>query len=153
MTSVHLHHPFFSLPCPFGRFVTTFQKLFSLIITVLTLFLKICDLQFASASADKTAVLTKCIRLNKSNKIQQYADIYLLLNYSTCLGRPSRPSSGVHKTVVAASGTDHSIWEASFFKCAVHVCARARARVCGSLYRNEVQWTAYMHNRSEYAAI
>ena len=48
--------------------------------------------------------------------MQQYADIYLLLNYSTCFGRPSRPSSGVHKTVVAASGTDHTIWEASFFK-------------------------------------
>jgi len=26
--------------------------------------------------------------------------------------RPSRPSSGVHKTVVTASGTDHIIWEA-----------------------------------------
>ena len=48
--------------------------------------------------------------------MKQYADIYLLLNYSTCFGRPSRPSSGVHKTVVAASGTDHTIWEASFFK-------------------------------------
>jgi len=48
--------------------------------------------------------------------MQQYADIYLLLNYSTCFGRPSRPSSGVHKTVVAASGTDHTIWDASFFK-------------------------------------
>ena len=55
-------------------------------------------------------------RLKKSNKIQQYAGIYLLLNYSTCFGRPSRPSSGVHKTVVAASGTDRTIWEASFFK-------------------------------------
>jgi len=42
--------------------------------------------------------------LKKSNKMQQYADIYLLLNYSTCFGRPSRPSTGVHKTVVAASG-------------------------------------------------
>ena len=48
--------------------------------------------------------------------MQQYADVYLLLNYSTCFGRPSRPSSGVHKTVVAASGTDHIKWEASFFK-------------------------------------
>ena len=56
-------------------------------------------------------------RLKKSNKMQQYADIYLLLNYSTCFGCPLRPSSGVHKTVVAASGTDHTIWEASFFKC------------------------------------
>jgi len=45
--------------------------------------------------------------------MQQYADIYLLLNYSTCFGRPSRSSSGVHKTVVAASGTDRTIWGAS----------------------------------------
>ena len=48
--------------------------------------------------------------------MQQYADICLLLNYSTCFGRPSRPSSGVHNTVVAASGTDHTIWAASFLK-------------------------------------
>ena len=47
--------------------------------------------------------------LKKSNEMQQYADIYLVLNYSTCFGRPSRPSSGVHKTVVAASGTDHTM--------------------------------------------
>jgi len=49
-------------------------------------------------------------RLKKSNEMQQYADIYLLLSYFTCFGRPSRPSSGVHKTVVAGSGTDHTIW-------------------------------------------
>ena len=48
--------------------------------------------------------------------MQQYSDIYLLLNYSTCFGRPSRPSSGVHKTVVAASGTDRTIWGASVLK-------------------------------------
>jgi len=48
--------------------------------------------------------------------MQLYADIYLLLNYSTCFGRPSRPSSGVRKTVVAASGADHTIWESNFFK-------------------------------------
>ena len=48
--------------------------------------------------------------------MQLYADIHLLLNFSTCFGRPSRPSSGVHKTVVAVSGTDHTLWEASFFK-------------------------------------
>ena len=52
--------------------------------------------------------------LKKSNEMQQYADIYLLLNYSTCFGRPSRPSSGVHKNVVVASGTDHAIWAVSF---------------------------------------
>jgi len=48
--------------------------------------------------------------------MQQYADIYLLLSFFTCFGRPSRPSSGVHKTVVAASGTDHTIWGAIFLK-------------------------------------
>jgi len=52
--------------------------------------------------------------LKKYEKKQQYADIYLLLNYSTCFGRPSFPSSGVHITVIAASGTDHTIWEACF---------------------------------------
>jgi len=46
--------------------------------------------------------------LKKSNKMQQYADIYLLLNYSTWFGRPSYPSSEVHNTVVATSGTDHT---------------------------------------------
>jgi len=48
--------------------------------------------------------------------MQQCADIYLLLNFSTCFGRQSRPSSGVHKTIVAASGTGHTIWESSFLK-------------------------------------
>ena len=55
-------------------------------------------------------------RLKKSNEMQQNADINLLLNHSTCFGRPSRPSSGLHKTVVAASGTDHTIWGTSFLK-------------------------------------
>jgi len=48
--------------------------------------------------------------------MQLNADMYLLVNYSTCFGRSSYPSSGVHKTVVVASGIDHTIWEASFFK-------------------------------------
>ena len=37
--------------------------------------------------------------------MQQYAGIYLLQNYSTCFECPSHQSSGVHKTVTAASGT------------------------------------------------
>jgi len=37
--------------------------------------------------------------------MQQYADIYLLLNYSTYFGRLSRRSSGVHKTVPEAATT------------------------------------------------
>ena len=47
--------------------------------------------------------------LIRSNKMQQYAGIYLLQVYSTRFGRPSRPSSGIQKTVTAASGTGHSI--------------------------------------------
>jgi Zn-finger protein len=46
----------------------------------------------------------------RSNKMQQYACIYLPQNHSTCFGCPSYPSSRVHKTVTAASGTGHSIW-------------------------------------------
>ena len=42
--------------------------------------------------------------------MQQYADIYLLQNHSTCFGCLSHPSSGGHKTVTAASGTGHNIW-------------------------------------------
>ena len=45
--------------------------------------------------------------LIRSNKMQQYAGIYLLQNHSTCFGCPSHPSSGIHKTVTAASGTGH----------------------------------------------
>ena len=47
--------------------------------------------------------------LIRYNKMQQYAGIYLLQNHSTCFGCPSHPSSGVRKTVIAASGTGHSI--------------------------------------------
>jgi len=46
--------------------------------------------------------------------MQQYAGIYLLQNYSTCLGCISHPSSGVHKTVTAASGTGHIIRATTF---------------------------------------
>jgi len=53
--------------------------------------------------------------------MQQYACIYLLLNYCTYFGRPSRPSSGVHKTVVAASGTDPTTWGASLLEAATTV--------------------------------
>ena len=54
--------------------------------------------------------------LIRSNKMQQYAGIYLLQNYSTCFGCPSHPSSGVHKTVTAASGTGHSTWATTFLQ-------------------------------------
>ena len=41
----------------------------------------------------------------RSNKMQQYAGVCLLQNYSICFGCSSHPSSGVHKTLTAASGT------------------------------------------------
>ena len=43
--------------------------------------------------------------LTRSNNMKQYASIYLLQNHSTCFWCPSHPSLGVHKTVIAASGT------------------------------------------------
>jgi len=45
--------------------------------------------------------------LIRSNEMQQYAGVYLRQNYSTCFGCLSHPSSGVHQTVTAASGTGH----------------------------------------------
>ena len=53
--------------------------------------------------------------------MQHQADFYLPLNYCTCFGRPS---SGVHRTVVAASGTDHNIWGVSFL---IWSCSRQLA--------------------------
>ena len=43
------------------------------------------------------------------------ADIYLLHNYSTCFGCLSHPSSGVHKTVTAVSGTGHIMYLSNNF--------------------------------------
>jgi len=45
--------------------------------------------------------------------MHQYADIYLLQSYSTCFGCPTYPSSGILKTVTAASGTGHNIGTAT----------------------------------------
>jgi len=49
--------------------------------------------------------------LIRANKMQQYAGIYLLQNYSTCFGCISHPSSGVYKTVTAAPGTGHITYQ------------------------------------------
>ena len=45
--------------------------------------------------------------------MQQYADIYLLQSHSTYFGVSQHPSSGVLKTVTAASGTGHNIGTAT----------------------------------------
>ena len=52
--------------------------------------------------------------LIRSNAMQQYAGVYLLQNYSTCFGCLSHPSSVVHQTVTAASGTGHSVRATTF---------------------------------------
>ena len=73
--------------------------------------------------------------------MQQYADIYLLLNYSTCFGRPSRPSSGVHKTVVAASGTDHTVWGASLLPRKHDLCQRLQLKFSPHLNFTQLHFT------------
>ena len=56
-----------------------------------------------------------CI-LIRSNKMQQYAGVFFLQNYSTYFGCPSHASSGVHETLIAASGTAHSIRGTTFLQ-------------------------------------
>ena len=46
--------------------------------------------------------------------MQDYAGVYLLQHYSTCFGCLSHPTSGVHQTVTAASGTRYSVRVTSF---------------------------------------
>ena len=52
--------------------------------------------------------------LIRSNEMQQYAGVYLLQNYSTCLGCLSHPSSGIRQTVTTASSTSHSVRATTF---------------------------------------
>ena len=52
--------------------------------------------------------------LIRFNEMQQYAGVYLLQYYSTCFWCLSHPSSGVHQTVTAASGTGHSVRATAF---------------------------------------
>ena len=48
--------------------------------------------------------------------MQQCAGVYLLQNYSTCFRSLPYPSSGVHQTVTAASGTGHSVTATTFLQ-------------------------------------
>jgi len=49
--------------------------------------------------------------------MQQYAVGFILLqNHSTCFDCPPHPSSGILKTVTAASGTGHNIGTATSFQ-------------------------------------
>ena len=75
----------------------------------------ICQISRANCFRTTSLYFNYCI-LIRSNKMQQYAGIYLLQIYSTCFGCPSHPSSGEHKTVTAASGTGHSIWATTFLQ-------------------------------------
>ena len=83
-----------------------FLKLLSFSLQLHCLHRTTLSLCFNEHRTMKTRGKMKSSVLNKSNETQQYAGIYLPLKYSTCFGRPSRPSSGVHKTVVASC----SLW-------------------------------------------
>jgi len=48
--------------------------------------------------------------------MKQSAGLYVLQNHSKCFRCPSHPSSGEHKTVIAACGTGHSIWATTFVR-------------------------------------
>ena len=73
--------------------------------------------------------------------MQQYADIYLLQNLSTCFGCPSNPSSGVHKIVTAASGIGYSIWTTTFLQRGFgHVGGRLLLRYYDPYQRLQLQF-------------
>jgi hypothetical protein len=69
-----------------------------------------CDCYLCSVIMEKVFILIR------TNKMQQYAGIYLLQNHCTCFWCLSLPSSGVNKTLNAASGTGHSIWVTTFLQ-------------------------------------
>ena len=77
-----------------------------------------CYIQYDCTGSGKIFYIYGSVHRNsiliRSNEMQQYARVYLLQNYSTCFWCPSHPSSGVHQTVTAASGTGHSIWANKF---------------------------------------
>ena len=62
------------------------------------------------------------------NKIQQDATVcrYLTQIYCTCFGCPSHPSSGVHKTETAASGTGHITYQCNVLPPTWHVRGRPK---------------------------
>ena len=62
---------------------------------------------YIHGSVHRNSILIRC------NSMQVF--IYCQ-NHSTCFGCPSHPSSGVHITVTAASGTGHSIWATTFIQ-------------------------------------
>ena len=74
--------------------------------------------------------------------MQQYAGIYLLQIYSTCFGCPSYPSSGVHETVTAASGTGHSNSATNFLQRGLigHVGGRLLLRYYDLYQRLQLQF-------------
>ena len=73
------------------------------------------------------------------NKIQQdatYAGVHLLQNNSTCFGCLSHPSSGVHQTVTAVSGTGHNVLPSTWP--IGHLVNDMRNQKCG--FSKRVQW-------------
>jgi len=64
---------------------------------------------------------------------QQDAVCFIILqNHCTCFGYPLYPSSGVLKTVTAASGTGHNIGTATSLHGQIRICPNAT--VCSLIY-------------------
>jgi len=87
--------------------------------------------------------------------MQQYAENFLLQNYSTCFGCLSHPSSGLYKAVTAASGTGHSILAKTFLQrglirprwrtVVAQICDRTCTRCCSYTFMYSwwwVRWTS-----------
>ena len=67
--------------------------------------------------------------------MQQYTGVYLLQNYSTCFGCPSYPSSGIHQTVTAASGTGNNVTATTLRQRGLISCF---FYIHGSVHRNAI---------------
>jgi hypothetical protein len=106
-------------PVP-AKFLTETQSVLNIIRNVQVPNGGLRFLQAVKVNDNNTFYIRGSVHLNskliRSNKMQPDSGIYLLQNHSTCSGCPSHPSSGVNKTVIAASGTDHSILVKTFLQ-------------------------------------
>ena len=73
-----------------------------------------------SSSGDKKIMggkLQQCVCINNCpTRCNNEHSIYFMQGHSTCFGCRPHPSSAVHKTVTAASGTGHIIGAATSFQ-------------------------------------
>ena len=86
---------------------------------------------------EKNAIVASC--WTYFTNIKHDARNHKYWNLSTCFGCSSHPSSGVHKTVTAVSGTGHNIWATTFLQ-----------RGLTANWPHEAEWTPFQtHYYSE----